>query len=379
MSERTSVELDAKNSFLASGFLEDFSSGQISTDEIQLIDAILKSVKSLFNPLTYVLGLAINFAMLAQRLSHLDADAKMYRKDLTEVEILDRYELVTKRGKKQVNTLSFKYQKKTLGIRRTEEGILDLFIKADRTGYTGAYVYNTGMWHHHKDLLLDCFKLSESGRYVLVNRLIDFGLERFPKNTYFGRETPRVRLFEEIIRHYPRSGPDENSGMAFQGIAYGYVKADRPHLSLIVDKVRTGSAKQRRFGDVDGYFGLDLEVSVEVKDDPITTKNFATELGQFLRDVANHRVQGLAIVKSIDGTSREMLSAKGVHAVSEDELLRTVEKWDWRKQDAAVNGFLHFVAHVEQNPRAVRRLLDFIKARDPSHDSLAYYPKVESE
>lgn len=42
------------------------------------------------------------------------------------------------------------------------------------------------------------------------------------------------------------------------------MKADRPHLYLIVDKTRTGSAKQARIGDIDGYVGLDLEVTVEV-------------------------------------------------------------------------------------------------------------------
>jgi hypothetical protein len=33
---------------------------------------------------------------------------------------------------------------------------------------------------------------------------------------------------------------------------------------------------------------------------------------------------------------------------------------------------LHFLAHVEQKPEAVTRLLKFIKSRDPSHSSLAY-------
>lgn len=208
MSERTPVEQEAVDLFLESYFSDHYSPGPIDADERRLIDDIFRTVESQFNPMTYVLGLAIDFAMLAQQISHHDLDAKQFRGSLTEAEMFARYELITKRGKKNVNTLSFRLGKKTRGIRAIEEAVCDLFIKADRTGYPSAYVYNTGMWHHYKDLLIDCFKLSESGRYVLVNRLIDFGFRRFPKNTYFGRETPRVRLFEEIIRHYPRSPRD---------------------------------------------------------------------------------------------------------------------------------------------------------------------------
>ena len=379
MTARTAVERAAIEAFFASSFAADFSPGPVDDRERSILEAILRSVDAEFGRLTYILGLALDFTLLAQRLSHHDPEAKQLRSEFTEATLLDRYELVTKRGAKQANTLSFKFGKKTLGIRAIEEDVCDLFIKADRTGYPSAYVYNTGMWHHHKELLLNCFKLSESGRFILCNELIDFGLEKFLKNTYFGRQIPRVRLFETISREYPRSGPGENSGMVFQGIAYGYLKADRPHLSLIVDKVRTGSARQRRFGDVDGYFGLDLEVSAEAKDDPITPKNVEKELGQFLRDVSNHRVQGLAFVRSIDPASRGLLKADGILSITNDELVANVATWDWRKQDAAVHGLLHFVSHVEQNPTGVRRLLDFIRARDKKHDSLAHYIEKASE
>jgi hypothetical protein len=50
-----------------------------------------------------------------------------------------------------------------------------------------------------------------------------------------------------------------------------------------------------------------------------------------------------------------------------------VRIWDWQKQDAAVHEMLHYLAHVEQNPSAVARLLAFIGERDPEHNSLTYY------
>ena len=141
----------------------------------------------------------------------------------------------------------------------------------------------------------------------------------------------------------------------------------------------TRSARQRRFGDIDGYFGLDLEISAEVKDEAVTSANVASEFGAFLRDASNHRIRGLAVVRSIDEAARAVLKARDVTALTAGEMAAIVEAWDWRKQDAALHGLLHFLAHVEQDPRAVKRLLCFIRARDEGHDALAYFVANTSE
>ena len=320
-----------------------------------MLSAVVGKVQEQFSrkkPRKYVLGLAIDFVSLAQKISRSDPELGAFRPGLTEAELFSRYHAGTAEDDEQGNTLTFRFEGQSFGIRAVEEAVCDLFIKADRTGYPSAYVYNTGMWHHFKPMLLDCFKLSEGGRFSLISDLIEFGLASFPKNIYFGRAVPRVRLFESIVADYPRSARGENSGMVFQGIVYGFLKADRPHLSLIVDKVRTGSARQRRFGDIDGYYGLDLELSAEVKDEDVTAGRVESELGQFLRDVTNHRVQGIAFVRSIDEAARELLMVKGLATLTDGELRSTVENWDWPKQNSAVHGLLHFVAHVEQNPKA---------------------------
>lgn len=81
----------------------------------------------------------------------------------------------------------------------------------------------------------------------------------------------------------------------------------------------------------------------------------------------------MAFVLSIDDGARAMLNDNKVTPFTQNDLLKNVEVWDWRKQDAAVHKMLHYLAHVEQNPLAVDRVLDFINERDPEHDSLAYY------
>lgn len=264
------IEMAAIRKFLALGFPDDFTPGKIGKSEAIVLARAIKIVSSRFGQLKYVLGLALDFTIVAQRLSKFDLDAKKFRPDLDRARLFATYPR-TRSETKNVNTLTFTIRHAgkigKVGIRTIEEKVCDLFVAADRSGYPSAYVYNTGMWHHYTDLLVDCFRLSESGRFQFCRELISFGLQHLSKNTYFGLTRIRPRLFEAIIKEYPRaSSMEENAGTIFQAIAYGYINADRPHLSLIVDKSRTGSARQRRFGDVDGYFGLALEVAIEVKD-----------------------------------------------------------------------------------------------------------------
>ena len=91
------------------------------------------------------------------------------------------------------NTLTLKYERQNIGIRKVEESVLDLFMHLMRPGYPSAYVYNTGQWHKFQDtLLVPCFSLSEAGRHRLVTDLIQFGLDNLKASVFLGRDTPRV-------------------------------------------------------------------------------------------------------------------------------------------------------------------------------------------
>ncbi len=380
MRSRTEAEEQTVRSFLEPHFGVGYKPDPPGPAEKKLIEQVLGFVAKSFARMRYVLGLGLDFALLAQQLSLHDATAKPARPKLTLEEIFERYSLVKERAGRQANTLSLKHDSQTIGIRKIEESVVDLFGELNRPGYPSAYVYNTGQWQKYQDtLLLPCFQLSEAGRYHLCQALIDFGLSSLTENRFFGREIPRVRLFEEIVAKYPRSSPQENAGAVFQAIAYGYFNADRPHLSLVVDKTRTGSARQKRFGDIDGYYGLDLELSVEVKDHEVTADNVVKELGEFLAKAGKTGVHGIAVVLSADRGAVEFMHKYNVAVLTLSQMLVDASRWDWRKQDAAVHGVLHYLAHVEQNPDAVARLLAFVQERDPSHDSLAYYKAAEDD
>ncbi len=364
--------------FLAPYFGQHFRGDALTPEEKAIVKEVVTGVERDFRRRRYILGLALDFTLLAQKLSQTDPSAKSFRPDLTMDALFQQYERITEKSGRLANTLTVRFGTATEGIRRIEEQIVKLFNSLNRSGYPSAYVYNTGQWHKYPGLMRACFQLSEGGRHQLCDALIQHGIERLAENIFFGREIERPRLFLATITEYDRTAhKSENGGLVFQAIAYGFIKADRGHLDLIADKVRTGSSRQRRFGDIDGYYGLDLEVSVEVKDISITVENIDRQLGPFVSQVAGNHINGIALAASFDKAAREELEIAGITPLAQNDLEWIVRGWDWQKQDRAVQGVLHYLAHVEQNPEATSRFLDFIAGRDGSHPSLAYRDQAQ--
>lgn len=355
-------------------YFGDIQEQEISKQEAQILEDSLTYVSSRFSGMKYILGTGLDFALLAQLLSNKDGDLKMFRLAFSKEDIFQRYELVTSRGERQANTLSLSFNKgKVIGIRKIEENVLKFFHSLSRTDYPNACVYNTGQWKKYQDLLENVFKLSETGRFKLVQALIELGLEKLTKNTFYTRSTKRVRLFDKIIVEYPRGVKGENGGLLYQAIAYSYYSNDFRHLNIVVDKVRTGSSRQKRFGDIDCYFGLDLEISVEVKDFQITNENLYSELGSLITNTKDNSVLGVAFVTEIADEAMDILETEGISVVTQADLEYIVSLWDWQKQNNSVHSILHYLAHIEQDPKAVNRLLKFIFETDPNHDALTFF------
>jgi len=371
MGDRNPLEKKTVESFLKPIFGD--LSHDIGSAEQAVVASILDAVKKQFSKAKYPLGLAIDFAVVAQQLAAVDARLNKFDKTLDFEAIKSRYDIVKERKDTKANTLTLRFGGVSAGIRSVEERLCAVFAATNRPGYPSAYVYNTGQWHKFEEMLVNCFRLSPSGRLSLCEALFDFAFASIPVNVYYGRPVPRVRVFERLIEEYPRSVPGENGGLVYQAIALGFFAADRPHLQIIADKVRTGSSRQRRFGDIDAYAGLDLEMSVEVKDFEIDLPNWEEHLLPFCNAVNDAGVQGIALVKDVEAQALEAISANGVIVLTQSDAVSIVSTWDWRKQNAALEGALHFLSHVEQNPSAVKRCLAFIKAHDSGHDLLSYY------
>ena len=113
----TDFEGEVVKDFLEPHFGLDFVPDAVTDGEQQTIDAIKQFVASRFSDARYVLGLAIDFTLLAQQLSLHDAAAKAQRPALTKDELFARYEQRTAHAGRTSNTLTLKYERQSIGIR----------------------------------------------------------------------------------------------------------------------------------------------------------------------------------------------------------------------------------------------------------------------
>ena len=73
-------------------------------------------------------------------------------------------------------------------------------------------------------------------------------------------------LFRIVLESFSiTSQKGEPTGAGYQGIVFGFLRADNPHLQVEIDKVRTGSKRLQRVGDIDCWEGSRLAISAEVK------------------------------------------------------------------------------------------------------------------
>ncbi len=381
--ERVPWENQAVKSYLDRYFDSDYSEEDIKKDEKLTIKNVIERVDSLYGEgqgNKYMLGLPIHFALLAQRIG---SRGRKYEPSKGAEEIFERYKIKKKRNEDEfLDTLTLIYDggKKEAGIRSTENELSDYYAdELDRLNYPNAPGHNTSKWDDEKNLLGDCFWLSEAARYVLVSELLNYGLNHLEATEEYDGNT-RVRLFPKIISDYKRRGvADENAGLAFQAIAYGYFTADRPNLNIEASKVRTGSSRQKRIGDIDCYSDIRVELSVEVKDLNLTSSQARSELGRFIQQASGRGIRAIALVEDIDEDARAEVEDRGVYVQSEEDLLRAVEMWDWPKQDRAVRGMLHYLAHIEEDTSAVSRLQRFIHKHDADHDVLDRFSPENGE
>ncbi|QLH79853.1 hypothetical protein HZS55_22260 [Halosimplex rubrum] len=343
------------------------SSDEISDSELGEIESMVDRVEDAFSTSKGTLGLAIDFLMVAEQLSRVDDRLSGFDGSIDRVQILDWYENTAK------TTLTPKYDGERFSIRSVHNDVIDLFREdLERTNFPSSPGHHTGEWERYDDLLESSFRLSSAGRFEAAQRIFDLGLEELAARAFDTREPPFPDPLREILNDYERSHPEEEGGLTYQALCYGYVKAKWSHLSFRASKVRTGSSRQHRHGDIDGYYGPDLMLSVEVKDRDILTTNVDSELGTMIELAERTNVVVVAVCKHVDEGAANILDTAGVRVVTDEDIDAELPLWDYHKQNRAIQGMVHFLASIEEDPAAVQRLLRFIQTVDPENPALAH-------
>jgi hypothetical protein len=375
--DRTDVEDDAIEHFLFQFFRDEYEHdpSNISAEEEQTIKTLCERAAELFGTSKGTLGLALDFLMVAENFSQVDPWLSGFDPELTSDDVLHHYEQGATKS-----TLTLKYEDERESIRTVHDDVIDLFREGlQRTNFPSSPGHHTGEWERYQDLLELSFRLSRTGRYEAAQRLFDLGLERLDKRTVTRRDPPFPQPFLEILRNYERSHPDELGGSAYQALCYGYVRTEWSHLSLRASKVRVGSSRQNRYGDIDGYLGPDLIISVEVKDRNITESDVKSELGTMMTLAEQSTAISIAICRSVSEDAREEIESAGVKLLTDEKLEERLSMWDYHKQNRAVQGMIHFFSNIEENPQGTQRLLRFLENVDPNNPALAHLEEEKTQ
>ncbi|MHC3379009.1 hypothetical protein [Haloarcula sp. H-GB5] len=368
--DRTDLEDEAIEDFLFQFFRDEYEHdpSDISSEEEQIIGTLYQRADELFDTSKGTLGLALDFLMVAENLSQVDPWLSGFDSELTSDDVLSHYEQGATKS-----TLTLKHGGERESIRTVHDDVIDLFREdLQRTNFPSSPGHHTGEWERYQDLLELSFRLSRTGRYEAAQRLFDLGLERLDKRTVTRRDPPFPKPFLEILRNYERSHPDELGGSAYQAFCYGYVRTEWSHLSLRASKVRVGSSRQNRYGDIDGYLGPDLIISVEVKDRDITESDVESELGTMMTLAEQSTAISIAICRSVSEDAREKIESAGIRLLTDEDLEERLKMWDYHKQNRAVQGMIHFFSNIEENPQGAQRLLRFLEDVDPNNPALAH-------
>jgi len=362
----------------------DATEDDIDIDEVNAIEDFVEHGRNLYEDRGKgYLGLALSFLLTVESLSGEDSWVADWNPDQDwESDISPRYEQkgVDYQQDRNVDTLTLRYNGEDFGLRGSINDLKDFFHQeVQRTNFPNAPGHYTGNWNDYIDLLEQSFSLSRSGRREAAKRLLSFGLQTLESKDYPERDPPFTQPFLQILREYDRTADDEPGGLAYQAMVYGYAQTEWPHLSLRAFRVRGGSSRQKRFGDIDGYHGPDQMISIEAKDRVITTSDIDSELATMINLASESTAISIAICREVEEDARQELKEEDVRVITDDDLEIQMRTWDYHKQNLALQGMIHYLEDIERNPKATQRLLQFIEEVDPENTALAHLHNEDEE
>jgi hypothetical protein len=270
----------------------------------------------------------------------------------------------TTAGGKRANTLILmKPDGRTLSLRGFYNEA-EKFYRADnkRFDYPSAAPHATQAWPDYKGWIDALVTFTGKQLAELRGRVNQFVLDTLKSQAFdplsIEVEPPLFRLLLEGFDMTAQRG--EPTGASFQGMVFGFLRADNPHLQIEIDKVRTGSKRLQRIADVDGWEGARLAISAEVKQFELKDSNLA-DLESFANAAGQRGALAVVAALGFEEGVRESIAALGVVPLDVNDMLRIVELWDPVKQRTAVQSFIYYARHVEKNSSLSERIDAFLK------------------
>jgi hypothetical protein len=302
----------------------------------------------------FLLGVLMAYVAVAEdMLAEIDAD------HLDEA--LTTYPPLQESGGRRLNSLTLQIGDHTVSL-RNYYNMAELVIRHElhRLGYPNSAPHATQAWSQHRVEFELIAAMSPGERTLLMDRLWDeaLSLEDMTGDSNAHRE---VRPFERILAEFPGGQRGEPGGAVLQGLAYAYYRADSPNVTLRIYKVGSGSSRVGAAGDVDGWIGDELALSVEVKDLDIAEEDLS-QFDQFTKQLRRWpNCTAVALARSFTEDAAEWLVGMNILPLDRERMASNVSFWDVPKQRLAVRELLYFFAVVQTHPRLLNRFKDFCR------------------
>lgn len=273
-------------------------------------------------------------------------------------------QLVTARGGRANTLILRKPDGKNVSLRPFYNSV-ETYYRAEmkRYDYPSCAPHATQAWIDYKEWLDALVTYDLRTLNKLRSDVNAFVLETLTDQTFdptsVNVEPPLFRLLLEGFDMTARKG--EPTGASYQGLVFGFLRADNPHLQIEIDKVRVGSKRLQRVGDIDCWEGDRLAISAEVKQLELKPTD-VSDLEGFGNETGRRGTLGLLVALAFQGTSKTQIEDIGLRPLDLNDLIRIVDLWDPLKQRTAVASFVYYAKHVEKNSSLSSRIDEFLKA-----------------
>lgn len=296
-------------------------------------------------------------ALVEQVLAHEGAES--------EESGIDAYKRQTQSSQgRHVNTLNVVLgDGATIRLRPLYNGVQHVIVhELRRYDYPNMPGHATQAWQQHQDILNGLFAMVPNERRAVLDEVWGAvtSLHRFGRRT---AEASTPRPFAAILEDFPNTQRGEPAGAVLQGLAFAYYRADSPNVTIETGKVGAGSRRVGRSGDVDGWNGPELVLSIEVKDANITDHADDT-LDAFLANLSEWPdATAIVLARGANEDVVQELAKQNVSVLTRKRMLDAVLRWDLNKQRLATREFHYYLARVQRHSGLTKRFEEFIEEK----------------
>lgn len=216
--------------------------------------------------------------------------------------------------------------------------------------------YATAKWPRFRKEVVAIGSMSPGERLAFAQAVWNSILD-LPEFKGRAGEPVSERPFEVVLAEFPAAIKTVPSGAILQGLVFAYYRADAPNVTLEVSNVRSGGARTGRVGDIDGWAGADLMLSIEVKDFKLDSMDPVSGFIANLREWPD--ATAIVLASEFAGDVRERLAEENILSLDRATMAANVKYWDLRKQQMAVREFAYYAERVERKSALVEAIVNF--------------------